>query len=96
MIVPPPSSKGYTIYTKSDCIFCTRVKELLQYDSPTIISCDSFLKDDKDEFLKKMLIYTVSSYKLFPMVFFNGDFIGGFSETKDYMKDNLLSYDDEF
>lgn len=96
MIVPPPSSNGYTVYTKSDCVFCTRVKELLQYDSPTIFLCDSLLERDRNEFLKQMNTYTGSDYKLFPMVFFNGSFIGGFSETKNYLKDKVLSYDDDF
>lgn len=96
MIVPPPSSLGYTIYTKSDCIFCTRVKELLQNDSPLIISCDSFLQEDRDEFLRQMAIHTVQPYQLFPMVFYNSSFLGGFSETKDYLQRVVLSYDEDF
>lgn len=96
MIVPPPSSNGYTIYTKTDCVFCTRVKELLRHDSPLIIQCDSFLDDDKDEFLRQIATHTVYPYKLFPMVFYNNSFIGGFSETKDYLQRIVLSYDEDF
>lgn len=96
MIVPPPSSHGYTIYTKSDCIFCTRVKELLQHDSPLIISCDDFLSEDRDEFLHQIKSFTIYPYHLFPMVFYNNSFIGGFSETKDYLQQKVLSYDEDF
>ena len=40
-----PDFNNYTIYSKSGCYYCTKVKELLQNENPTpiIINCDEYL-----------------------------------------------------
>lgn len=100
-IVAPPSKKDYTVYTKSGCPFCDKVKNLLfDFDlTYTTVVCDAYLSADRDAFLLSMQQYTKREYKTFPMVFHNGVFVGGFTDTKQYIDDQLFhefSYDSIF
>ena len=81
-----PNSQGYTIYSKSGCPFCTKVKRLLEKEapSPLLVDCDDYLLENKDAFLVFIKEMAGKEYKTFPMIFHNGDFIGGFTETKEY------------
>jgi glutaredoxin-related protein len=81
-----PSVTGYTIYSKSRCPFCTKAKVLLEEEPYTIIDCDSYLVDDtiKQEFLQFIENIIQKQYRTFPMIFKDGEFIGGFTETKIY------------
>jgi len=75
----------YTIYTKSSCTYCVKVKELLKEKglSYSEINCDSDLEtpEKKDTFLKLIKEITNKEYKTFPMIFRDDVFIGGFKET---------------
>jgi thioredoxin reductase (NADPH)/glutaredoxin 3 len=79
-----PSSEGYTIYSKSGCTYCTKVKELLKIlELPYVmINCDEYLLEDRDGFLAFIQERAGKEYKTFPMVFADGKFLGGFAETK--------------
>jgi len=81
-----PNSQGYTIYSKSGCPFCTKVKSLLEKEapSPLLVDCDDYLVENKESFLVFIKEMAGKEYKTFPMIFHNGDFIGGFTETKEY------------
>jgi len=83
-----PDINGYTIYTKSYCIFCDKVKQLLDsLDKPyTVVLCDSYLENFKFSFLDFIKERTGREYKTFPMVFYKSRFIGGFSDTEEYCK----------
>ena len=85
-----PSASGYTIYSKSGCSFCTKVKVLLEEEPYTIIDCDQYLVDDniKQQFLLFIKNIAGKECRTFPMIFKDGIFIGGFTETKVYY-DNL-------
>ena len=81
-----PNSQGYTIYSKSGCPFCTKVKRLLEKEapSPLLVDCDDYLLENKEAFLIFIKEMAGKEYKTFPMIFHNGDFIGGFTETKEH------------
>ena len=65
------------------CSYCEKVKELLQSDNPSIINCDEYLANDKEGFLSWVELQTGGiKHRTFPMVFHEGKFIGGFTETK--------------
>jgi glutaredoxin len=91
--IPPPSPHGYTIYSKSGCPYCDRAKHLLAYEDTQIIDCDSLLSD-RDFFLETMRNYCGRDYQMFPMIFHNGRFIGGYDDTKAYFDSQLLSCED--
>lgn len=82
-----PNQQGYTIYSKSGCPNCSKIKKLLDYENPkpVIVDCDEYLLEDKEGFLKFIETNAKKEWKTFPMVFYNGQFIGGYQEAlKDY------------
>jgi glutaredoxin len=99
MEIIPPRTNGYFIYTKKDCPFCDKVKKLLENESVCFVPCDDYIKEkkDKETFLDFIESITQIKHKTFPMVFLDGDFLGGFTETKKYYdKVNAFSLDSSF
>lgn len=78
-----PEQKSYTIYSKSGCPNCVKVKKFLQEKKQTfrVIDCDEFLIEDKELFLNIMRELADKPVNVFPMVFHEGTFIGGFQDT---------------
>jgi glutaredoxin len=77
-----PVLSGYTIYSKSGCVYCIRVKELLRGFDTDIVNCDEYLVHDREGFLDFIRIMAGKPYRTFPMVFLDGVFLGGYTETK--------------
>lgn len=99
MEFPKPIDNGFTVYSKSGCGYCVRVKTLLKQQDVHfhVIDCDEFLLEDKPGFLQFILLLVGKEYKTFPMVFFNGTFLGGFKETELHFKkiqEKELKFDD--
>jgi glutaredoxin len=93
-----PSNKEYTIYSKSGCSNCTKVKELLQSNNIPfiVIDCDEYLIERKMEFLLFIEELTSREWKTFPIVFSSDElFIGGFTDTRLYLE-QLLEFTDDF
>ena len=88
MKIPKPLDNRITIYSKSGCTYCDSVKKLLieQKVLFTIINCDEYLVKDKPKFLQCIYLLVGKEYNTFPMVFFNGTFIGGFTDTEKYFQ----------
>ena len=83
-----PVAKGYTIYTKPGCPYCVRVKNLLETRGVigiTLVECEDYLLETRDEFLAFIAARAGKEYKTFPMVFEDGQFIGGFMDTKGHL-----------
>ena len=82
-----PDQNMYTIYSKSGCTFCVKVKKLLleKKISFDMIDCDEYLLENKEEFLNYIKEIAGREYKTFPMVFLRGKFIGGYNETKQLL-----------
>jgi glutaredoxin len=91
-----PSKTVFTIYSKSGCTFCTKVKKLLLEKNYAfdLIDCDDYLLEDKEGFLNFIKERAGKEYKTFPMVFRSGSFLGGFTETKKLIdiEDALVSF----
>ena len=79
-----PSLTVFTVYSKSGCTYCTKVKKLLLEKNYAfdMIDCDEYLIEDKENFLKFIKEKAGKEYKTFPMIFRAGQFVGGFTETK--------------
>ena len=97
MDIPEPLYEQFTVYSKSGCVNCTKVKKLLQEKQVkfNIIDCDEYILEDKSGFLECICDLAGQEYKMFPMVFFNKLFIGGFKETEEYFQ-KTLDFSDEF
>jgi glutaredoxin len=91
-----PSQNGFTIYSKSGCHNCLKIKSLLKDKNLVfnIIDCDEYLIEDKTNFLLFVKEKAKQECNFFPMVFNDGVFIGGYNETKEYIDKNILSFDD--
>jgi glutaredoxin len=89
-----PSKKGFTIYSKSGCSNCINIKKLLQQHNIDylMVDCDEYLIEDREFFLQFIQNITERECKLFPIVFFDGNFLGGFKETIEYI-DTYISFD---
>lgn len=101
MEIPKPTQDEITIYSKSACTYCVKVKTLLKENNIkfTLIDCDEFILEDKPGFLQFIHLLVGSEYKTFPMVFFNKTFIGGYKETEEYLtklRQKELDFDNDF
>jgi hypothetical protein len=93
-----PSEKKFTIYSKSGCINCRKVKDLLKSNNIEyeIIDCDDYLLEDKDKFLFFIQSYSNVECKTFPMVFHDGKLVGGVTHTTVFIDKFLLPFEDIF
>jgi glutaredoxin len=98
MEIIAPDVKGFTIYSKSGCPNCTSVKKLIKekYFFYSEINCDEYILEDKEQFLKEIENIAQKSWKTFPMVFYEGKFVGGLTDTTDLIDKILLSFEDIF
>ena len=93
-----PSKTGFTIYGKSGCTNCLKTKVFLKEKNLifNVIDCDEYIIEDKPAFLSFIKEISGKDVKMFPIVFYEGQFIGGFNETVDYVCKLLLSFEDNF
>jgi glutaredoxin len=89
----------YTVYSKSNCPNCVKVKELLRVETVDfiVVDCDEYLLDyKKTDFLAFIKQLIGREWTTFPMVFDNhGQFIGGFKDTIIHIE-RLLEFSDDF
>lgn len=95
IITPDPNL--FTIYSKSGCLNCNKVKKILKeklFDF-VVVDCDEYLLENKEAFLKhiELLVGTGTEIRTFPIVFHNGKFIGGYLETNQYLKEYKLDFE---
>ena len=93
MSFPNPADSGYTIYSKSDCSYCTKAKYLLTDDNLTVYVCDSYLDTDREEFIDFIKKIAGKEHRTFPIIFKDSKYIGGYSDLLTLLKE-LLSKDD--
>ena len=92
-----PNENEYTIYTKSECIYCDNAKKLLEKEKTTIINCDDYLVKNKELFL--FFIKNLNNgieHKTFPIIFYKKTFIGGYSELNEFYKNENLFNNSDF
>ena len=89
-----PKLNEFTIYSKSGCPNCIKVKNYLAnlQLNFTIVSCDDYILEDKPAFLYFIKELSGVECKVFPMVFAGTKFIGGYKETTDYL-DKILDFE---
>lgn len=72
----------FVIVGRSGCPYCDKVKDLLSLTPVPFTYWDISDKTDRlHQFIKDL------GYKTVPQVFFNGQHIGGFSETEKFVND---------
>jgi len=91
-----PNDSGFTIYSKSGCPNCNKVKSLLKEKHLlfNVIDCDEYIIEEKENFLLFIKNMINKEYRVFPMVFTDGKFIGGYTETQEYIEKLFLSFEE--
>ena len=93
-----PIESGFTIYSKSGCSNCTKVKALLNDKNLLlkVIDSDEYILEDKESFLSFITSLSNKEVKTFPIIFYDCKFIGGYNETKEFVEELLLAFDANF
>lgn len=91
-----PSNVGFTIYSKSGCSYCIKAKTLMKENKLpfNIINCDKYIIEDKQKFLNFITQISGKEVKTFPIIFLDNKFLGGYTETNDYVDELLLCFDE--
>ena len=84
-----PAASGFTIYGKSSCPYCDKVKGLLTEYNETFVyvNCDAYLVEDREAFEEFIEKLAGREYRTFPMVFESTQFVGGYMDTMTVMLD---------
>lgn len=93
-----PYPTGFTLYSKSGCHNCTKLKKILTEHHLFFfeIQCDEYLIEDRIAFLSFIESKIGKVYSIFPMVFYDGIFIGGFNEANAQIEKLLVLFDELF
>ena len=91
-----PANIGFTIYSKSGCLNCNKIKKVLKEKKFLFkeIICDEYIIEDKETFLNFIKNLTQEECKFFPIIFFDGKFVGGYDETLVYIEKIMLTFED--
>ena len=87
-----PVDIGFTIYSKSGCYNCSKVKDLIKGENCefVLVLCDDYLIENRESFLNFLNKKSGKEINIFPLVFYNGEFIGGYKETQTFFEKNKI------
>ena len=89
-----PVAEGFTVYTKNNCRYCQQLATLLAHEAGEVpvawVAADGYIADGgakKARFLAFIddLVGCGIKHRTFPMVFIDGKFVGGFSDTEEFL-----------
>ena len=75
------------IYSKDNCIFCTKAKAVLSSHNPQVLMLD-------EDYSRDQFFEIFPTAKTFPQIIINGEKIGGYHELERWMAFN--KHDDDF
>ena len=78
-----PRKTGYFMYSKKNCKWCQIATEKL----PNVVTVTVDLcPEETEEFWEKMAEMIGTDDRFFPMVFYNGIFLGGCTESLEHLE----------
>ena len=92
-----PANGEFTVYSKSGCPNCLKSKQFLKSKDLkfTVIDCDEYLLEAKQEFLEFIKGLAAQEVKMFPMIFDGDKYIGGYEQLTSHV-DKMLDFDSMF
>ena len=83
-----PMDGIYTVYTRTGCSYCKMVMELLKNEEPQVdeVCCDEYIAHSKPKFFQFIKEISGQNHNTFPIVFLDGEFVGGYTETRAFLK----------
>ena len=96
MDIVKPLDLGFTVYSKTGCINCKKIKKILLDTKHFFldVECDEFLIEDKQGFLLFMKEIALTEVRKFPIIFNDGKFIGGYEEAKEHIEKQSVTFDE--
>lgn len=98
MEIVQPTHIGFFIYSKSGCPNCLKLKTTLRDKSLLYIdvNCDDYLvePEDKETFISFIREKSSISLHTFPIVFFDGVYIGGYKEALVQIDKLMVCFED--
>ena len=85
-----PTDQGYTIYSRSGCCNCDKAKKKIEEAKRPLlyINCDDELIEDRESCLTNLKLYAGKQITQFPVIFFDGEFIGSWKELSLHLECN--------
>lgn len=87
----------YTVFTKKNCSYCDKIKKLMVISGEIVkfIECDVLLNRNKILFLNLMKTKIQKDTITFPIVFYEGNYVGGCDDyEKELRKRSLCEMSD--
>ena len=90
--LPECGTAQYTVFTKSSCKYCDNIKVLMDQENEDVefISCDAILDKNREYFIKLMKGKTKKQNITFPIVFYGGEYVGGFDNYQERVNQRYL------
>lgn len=87
-LLPTIRSIQYTIFTKSQCKYCSDIKILMDRENEDVeyILCDEMINTNRECFIKSIKQIINVENVTFPIVFYQGEYIGGYDDYKEMVK----------
>lgn len=86
-----PEKVGITVYTKTNCIECDKMKGYMQNNKLDykVIYCDAYYENEekRKQFLEYMFLLTGHKIRQFPIIFMDGTYIGSYIDLMEYYGD---------
>ena len=98
-IFPEIRSTKYTVFTKSGCKYCDNIKILMEQEKEDVvyIICDDILNKNRDSFINFIKQNAKIEKVTFPIVFYDGNYVGGCDDYIELLKQRCFSdLDTEF
>jgi glutaredoxin len=85
-----PTDQGYTIYSRSGCCNCDKAKKKIEEGKRPLlyINCDDELIEDRESCLTNLKLYAGKTITQFPVIFFDGEFIGSWKDLNLHLECN--------
>lgn len=84
---PYPEQKGWTVYGANWCGFCRRAKKMLEQKGVEMVYHDVDKMEGVDKNgVKDKLAHLSNNQRTIPIIFKDGNFVGGFTELKNLDK----------
>lgn len=85
-----PTDQGYTIYSRSGCCNCDKAKKKIKDAGRSLlyIDCDEELIEDRESCLTNLKLYAGKTITQFPVIFFDGEYIGSWKDLSLHLECN--------
>jgi glutaredoxin len=93
-MIPTPLEKGFTVYGAKYCGFCKKAKKWCHDNDLTYMYVNIYDFIDDNSKLFENFENKIGSHRTIPLIFKDGQFIGGWSDLNDSLEKKLKMCDE--